>query len=515
MSRQGGFGSFAFGILFLVAFAGWVLSQIWLYMVIGAAAVLVGWLAVIVTRTIQASPPRPRLVPATAPRLAPAPADRYGELLQIDPSVFDDPVLAEGVALNVFRAWTRQLAMPPSDPTGLVRSLNLRVHHAGRLASEIVERQIVWREGPCHQSSPATSPPISIDRVEPWSTTPDELRNTSRHVAKCAPCDGRGTVACPTCDGKGQVPCSNCHGAGKAYGYAKNGSRRLLKCRTCEGKLTLTCSDCTSGKVECSNCQGSGRHERWLEIVEKIRHDVHVRPEGHVLRAFAWGTGAEQASQATIAADVRIVGEASAEGSLSKAQISQSAPPAWLDEHWTGVQPTLHQGERVRRQTFWLLEIPSIELSYAFPGGEPTEISFEGLRMLAPPATLDRSFAARARKIRLARYVLIGLSAGTPIAYLLRGRYYASVWVAGLALCAAGIAFAVDHFMQDWTLGRLRSRTWAVLAAIGAVFACGLAVGAEPSLRAARRLLSTGQIEGARTELVALGHAEEPTHVQA
>jgi hypothetical protein len=160
------------------------------------------------------------------------------------------------------------------------------------------------------------------------------------------------------------------------------------------------------------------------------------------------------------------------------------------------------------------LEIPSIEVSYSFPGSETATISLEGLRMLAPPVSLDQLFASRARKIRFTRYALIGLAIGVPLTYLLRGSYFVNGWIAGLAIGLGCVAFALDRFMLGWTLGLARSKRWAMVATGIALLACALAAEAEPTLRAARRLLSAGQIDSAKMELIALGHPERPENSQ-
>ena len=514
MGKRSGSGFSILGAVFIIGLAVWILSQIWAYLVISGAVILLGWIGWAAVRTLRPMAATPRLVAVETPRLAPAPHEQYSMLAPLDPKVFDNPLLAEEAALKVFAVWAQALPMAPAELSDVVRSLELRVRRIGRLVTEVAKRQAAWREVPYSGSERATAPTVTIETIDPWSKLPEELRRSSLHIASCGRCAGSSQSTCGNCNGTSTASCSTCNGAGKAYGHAVNGSYRLLNCKVCRGKGNLKCTNCVKGKVTCSNCTGAGRVERWIEIEETVRHDVQIEPDGEMTRAFRWGTDGTPAARAEIEADAKIITELTAEAAIEHARLADKVPIEWLTANWQKIQPTLDPQEGVRRQTFWLLEVPSIELSYALAGFPETVISFEGLRMLAPSPSTDTQFTKRAQKIRLVRNASIGLGTAVPLAYLFRGAYFFNGWVAALAVCMAGLAFSVIFFIREATLGRPSTRRWALSVAAVAALACGFALGAEPSLRAAKRYILAEQFEQARAELKALGRPEEAKHAQ-
>jgi hypothetical protein len=272
----------------------------------------------------------------------------------------------------------------------------------------------------------------------------------------------------------------------------------------------VACSSCSGGKVRCPICNGGGRFRRWLEVVEKSRDDVQVEPDGDLTRPFAWGTDGTAATAKEIELDAKIVVEQIADGPLSMDALSGAGVPLeWVNTNWRNVQPKWRAEERVRRQTFWLIEVPSIEISYALGGSPEAEIAFEGRRMLAPPASAGEQFVTRAQRIRRVRQASLGLAILLPLAYVLRGSYFLSLAVAGVGAAAAFTMVAVDRFLREATLGHSRARTWAVLVGIGAVAASGFAFSAEPSLRSVRREIGAHHLRRARDELAAFGSSNE------
>jgi len=435
----------------------------------------------------------------------------YHSLAEVEPSVFADTTVAEGMARDAFATWVRQCPLVPEDPKTLLSNVRIERRHWGRLESEIVARTSVWREvahtGPQH----VPAAPRSAALLDPWSMTIEELRRVSHHICRCDTCEGSGSVVCPECQGKGRIQCSNCQGSGKAYGIAKNGSRRLMNCRICEGRLELLCSSCEAGKGRCSACSGSGQEERWIEVVETRRVDVRVGPDEHLPLAFPWKNAAADASRAEICADVWVAGEKSTGGVLTEAQLKSLVPAEWIQQHWRDLQPALGDEEHVVRQTFSSFEVPSVALTYSLPGAEPSTVRFEGLRMLAPPVTSDESFARRARRLRLTRNMLTGIVVGVPLFYLTRGEHFRSASFAVMAVCLGVVAFAAYRLVRGLMLyGLARSRGWASFAGGGALLLGGLMVHAEPSLRAARQFISDENLDAARKELVALGNPVRP-----
>lgn len=515
MSKKSASGATVLGLLFLVGLVGWVLSLIWLYLLIGGAIALVGWLGWTLARTLRSSTASPHLVEAHTPRLAPVPQEQYQALLPVDPKAFDEPAQAEAAALKVFAAWTQQFPMAPPDPSSVVRSLELKVRCIGRLVSEVAERTATTRSVPSSASTKVTKPKVALDALDPWTMSAEALKSASYHVASCERCAGEGKSPCVTCNGTTRAPCTECKGAGKAYGYTANGAYRLLNCKGCRGKGDLKCTACTKGKAACSTCNETGRCEQWLEVTETVRYDVQVEPDGEMTRAFLWGTDGTPATRAEVEADAKIITELTTEGPLSHDEVARRVPADWLELNWQKLLPKLQPGERPKRQTFWLLEVPIIELAYALKGQQPSVISLEGRRMLTPPSSLDRQFSERAVTLRRARYALIAMALLVPIGYLLRDSYFWNGWLAGLTLSVAGVAVALYFFLRDVTLGRQDARRWALAAVASSVLMCGMAIGAEPSLRAAKRYIGSGQLEFAKQELQALGSRAEPEYAQA
>lgn len=448
---------------------------------------------------------------SSLPSNASTSSEAYRSFGQLHPSVFGDAAETERVAKGAFAEWIQQASIVPANPMTLIRDVRVERSYWGRLESEIAARATGWREE-AHTGGPqaAGAPPLAAN-VDPWATTAEEIRQVSRQICRCEPCEGSGRVACQVCDGKGQQQCANCQGTGKAYGYAKNGSRRLMNCRACMGQLELQCSSCESGRRQCSSCLGSGQKVRWLEMLETKRIDVRVALEGQLPEAFPWKDAASSASQSEICADVGIAGKTGTDGVLSKTESAKLGPPEWIDQHWPELQPALASDERVVRQSLFLFEAPSVTVTYALPAGERSIVRFEGLRLLAPPVTCDKSLASRASTLRLCRNVLVGVALGIPLAYVARSEYFRSASVALLSACLVMEAFAVYRFMREFLFdGLARARGWAWLAGFGILIIGGLAFLSEPSPRAARQYLSKDRLDAAREELLALGDPTVP-----
>jgi hypothetical protein len=515
MSRKKASSASGLGIILGIGLVVWVLSKIGFYLIVIGAVTLVGWLGWGLVRKLPSPAKKSQRTPTVSPPAAALVSNQPRELLPVDPKVFDDPADAKAAALKVFAAWTRQLPVAPQQSADLVRSVDLKVRHIGRLVTAIAERKAVWRQAPHGHSSPVTRPKLKPEEVDPWARSLQNLRSDSLYITECDPCAGQGAVSCPTCRGTQSIQCVGCGGARKAYGIASNGSRRLMNCKQCGAKGSLPCTACTGGKVPCSTCRGSGRAEHWLEIVETSRSEVLVAMESEQLSAFPWAAEGPQASPAAIGMDAKLLGELTSQGPLSRDKAVEFAPDDWVQSNWQKLNPRLGTYERIQSQSLQLFELPSIHLSYSLPGAPPAELRLEGRRMLVPPASADRHFEERARRIRLAHRILLALAVGIPLAYLFRGAYFWSAWVFVLTLCMAGAAAAAGRFVREWTLGEKGARRWGSLASVAAVLAGVLAFGAEPSLGSVNRNLSAGRLDAAKEELVALGSPDKPSHAQA
>jgi hypothetical protein len=362
---------------------GWVLAPFWMYVVFASTAVGICWTVWVLVRGSSydwaaagaAARQRPPSVPS---------ADQYRELVPIAPASFEDELLVETAAASVFNAWVRQLPMAPRDPSLLIRSVHLETRHIGRLTSTIDKRTPAWREATLPDRSAVTRSTVTIETIDPWAATPDQVRASSRCVASCGHCVGQGSVACPACNGSTRAKCSVCDGTGKAYGYAVNGSRRLMNCKSCRTKGEVDCEACTSGKATCSPCQGAGTVTRWIEIVETSRTNVDLERDPEAERTFGWNLSDKQ-TPAHIERDAQIESEVSSEGPLSRENLAHHVPQGWIEAKWRTIQPKIGTDERIRSQTFHVLEIPAVDVSYTMGDEEAETVRFEGRRMLAPP----------------------------------------------------------------------------------------------------------------------------------
>jgi hypothetical protein len=482
------------------------------YLLIGAAVALIGWLATVVARrsTEMAPPPQLTAVPAE-PSTASAPQTTYTEVLPVRADVFDDPERTRAAAIQVFSAWASRLPRAPADASGLVRSLRVHRRLIGRLVSRLDGRRYVWRSAPYAGRDRATGRRLDPATLDPYQP-PADLRARSRCLSLCDACGGDGRMSCAACGGHGKVTCAGCGGAGKLPGVTANGARRLLNCKACKGKAALMCTACTRGERDCVACARSGRVEHWLEVEGGPRDgDINVEPDGDVTRAFTWGRDGVPASTGTIACDARVVCEVARDGVLTLDDLPADVPAGWRAAHWASIQGNITAHERVVGQHFMLLEVPSVEVVYglARPDEQQT-IELEGLRLLAPPPSADELLAGRARSLAWMGGLLALVPVVTLAVYLARGSYFIGPLLAALVACAAVGSALVYAVVSAATLGRRSARKWLSAAVAPIALATGLAVAAEPRLGRASDLLSTGDLPRARAELTALGGASDP-----
>lgn len=493
-------GDAALGVIVIAAIA---VAALGVYLIVIGAIALIGWLvAVAAKRSPKAS--TTHIVPATTPTHAPPPSQQFYVVIPIEPRVFFDPAQLEATTKNVFSVWARQLPKAPRHPEAAIRKLELRTRLIGRLTTKLDGRRFVWKQAPYRgRDRLVGARAIDPATLDPYSP-PVDLRSRSSCLSLCNACGGDGRCECTSCGGAGRVTCRECNGDGKVYGFAKNGSRRLLNCKTCKGKSTLLCNACTKGQVACGACDQSGRVEHWLEIDGGPRDaDIQIEPDGEQTRAFAWGVDGTPATADEIAKDARVVCSVSLDRQLFAGDLPTQVPKEWIDANWTNIQARLQPGERIVSQTFTLLEVPSVEVTYGLGAGQQA-IEFEGLRLLAPPISFDQIFAARARSLTRLAYGLFTLPVLILIVYLTRGDYFAQATTAGIVGLAALAGLFVYFFFARASLGR---PAWIWLAALVAPIgvATALALFNEPSVARARGLIDSGQLDLAKAELEALG----------
>lgn len=498
--RRSNSGDAALALLVLGAV---LVAALGIYLLILGAIAVVGWLVAVAARSQSSERAVFTETPAAPPPLPPN--QTFHSVLNVDPAIFASPQRLEEAAIRTFSIWASQLPSAPRNPEDAIKKLTFHRRLIGRLTTRLDGRRFVWRStGFRGRGGVVGGPPLRPENLDPYNP-PEELRSRSRYLSLCTSCHGDGKVECAACGGAAKVSCDACGGAGKVEGLTKNNVRRLLNCKTCKGKSTVVCGACTKGALECRACERSGRLEHWLELEGGPRDaDVQVEPDGQLTQAFRWGADGVSASDVEVEHDARRICSVTQTRLLTQNDLPHEVPHDWRDNHWAHIQARLHPGERVVEQTFTLLEVPCIEVTYGLDD-DTQAITLEGLRMLAPPITSDFVFANRATALRRLMIGLALLPLAILLVYAIRGAYFfANPLMLGVMFCTA-IACAIVYIVfHQSTLGRAPKKLLAAaVLPIGA--AVTLAIVIEPSSARARALIDQGLTDQASVELEALG----------
>lgn len=495
----------AIGALISVAVGIVVLAAIGAYLLVVAAAVAFGWL-VKVSMAAYGRHREERERMARVRESAPA----YIPFAPIGALTTADQFLS--LAPSAFHDWIRRFPFAPIKTQQLIQELAYREHRFARLTAEYETRRIVHRFGRCSGKYTAGAVMERRNEFDAWGISDDDLRTRTIRAEACGECSGSGRITCVACSGSGRLTCGGCNGAGKAYGYAKNNSYRLMNCKACRGRGSLDCS-CVAGRVSCRTCEGSGRVDGWLVVDRAIRVDVRCDTTALDAAALPWlehGTAED-----VVRRDALIVATVSSSTTLTATETTKIAGENQLNPASVVFPRPANNAERVRGQKLEVIAIPEVAITYKM-NGRLEDLSFFGRRMLAPTRMHSRHRLAEKRS-RFLQYVLasgVALPLITGLLYASRGPYFWNLETALLILAlTAGAAAA---FGATWfgTLGRRAARTWAVLALCTFLAAGALAVTAEPKLRDARELLSRGDLDATRTELLALG-VDDPQEKEA
>jgi hypothetical protein len=480
------------------------LAALGAYSLIVGAVLFVAWLVRVATKR---HPSAPTQAQDTAPRAPDGERDHHAQLIEVDSSAFAHHESLRAAAGAVFDTWLAHVPSAPRNGADLIREVGVRWQSVGRLTSSVRARRFAWRGTPFSGRQPTGGPPLDPATLDPWNP-PHDLKTASHYFATCWTCHGDGRVACSGCGGSARQPCRSCDGSGKYLGTAANGARRLLNCKECRGKGTITCAACTRGRVDCGTCQRSKKLECWLEIDESTRTDVQLEPAGELVEAFEWDDahGADAADH--IALDGRVAARIEKPHPLTFEELPASVPSGWRQESWPRIQAKLEPGERVEAQALVVLDVPSTTVSYVVMG-ETDAVTFEGLRMLAPPPEQSHAFTRRALVLRRVRWILAALPIAAGAVFVSRGSYYVEgrggALVAGMVAATSLVAICAYAVLWYATIGRRAAVRWACGAVAPAVALAALAVVVQPSIARARAMVDAGQLDDARVELSALG----------
>ena len=429
---------------------------------------------------------------------------RHREVRNVDAEVFDDLVRIEAEALKNFSIWMRDHRGAPKDPQRFVIKSEVGTRFVGRLVSDVEKVQVVWESAPYRGTAEIDADPSTgVDGI--LQLIDSEIRERSRHIVMCEPCDGRGVLTCERCYGETVVTCSNCDGNKKAYGIAINGSRRLMKCKVCEAQGVVTCPSCEAGTVKCPDCEGFGKLSRWAEPVRTLRHDVQLEPDGKLISAFEWGADGVVATDESISKDAEIHHTINASNGLKPEQVRELTGKEWFDKHWDHLQPAIAEDERIVTQKFQLIEVPSVAVTWTLDNTQRWVTELQGRRMLVPPPLQDRLvFQNRIDaigKIALASALFPLFLVGS---YAVRGAYFLRADV-GASIALVGISATLLSLSFRKIVEADPHRH---LPAYGAVFAMlsasALSVRAEPTPATVEQLIERQAITQAEQALYAL-----------
>ncbi len=94
------------------------------------------------------------------------------------------------------RAWSRTVFGAPMKLEELIRRYENTQVEVMRLATEYAERKLVTEQLPFDGRAYPGAPTCDRNAVDPWQTTPEQLRERSAHVVACTQCPGSGCAAC-------------------------------------------------------------------------------------------------------------------------------------------------------------------------------------------------------------------------------------------------------------------------------------------------------------------------------
>jgi hypothetical protein len=401
---------------------------------------------------------------------------------------------------DAFVRWASVQAAAPSHAEALIEDVQIAHDYAGLLDSEIDGRRVVWKSVPAAARARVTAPAIAIGDVDPWTIDPASLRRRSEKIGICHICDGQKKLRCETCGGIGKTRCGACNGQRKAYGYASNGAYRLLNCTACRGKGEIDCTQCRRGIAICATCAGEGRLQCWMEV-ESWQRSVSKSYPQSAARQFGWG---ERPPDDALARDVELLNDVDRPRALSRDDAA-SIPDAWL----AVLRPEVSAEERVSRERLRIVRIPTRIVHYRL-GSIGDTVTFHGRRLLDPDPAAQSAFDRRAAKLRTLRRVLIAIAIVIAVASLARDAFLRSIpTLVSLLACFAALV-SIERAAADWTAARRHTRALLIAAGSSFVVAIVFAIAALPRTAHAQRLIASGDIAAAESELLALHQNASP-----
>jgi hypothetical protein len=215
-----------------------------------------------------------------------------------------------------------------------------------------------------------------------------------------------------------------------------------------------------------------------------------------LVRQFRWD---DDPSQEEVARDGEVVTDIQRPHRLTGTDIG-SVPSQWLDV----LMPQLETGERIARQRLRMVSVQTYTVRYRL-GREEDHVAFRGRRVAPPPDDASPALARRAARLRFLSTLLILASIAAALLSLGRGTFYWSfATLLSLAAVAAAL-WAAYGGAAEWTAARRFTHRWVIGGAASIAIAIGFAAAAMPRLTHAEKLIASGKLDDAASELRALG----------
>ncbi|RYZ35695.1 MAG: hypothetical protein EOO72_11905, partial [Myxococcaceae bacterium] len=334
--------------------------------------------------------------------------------------------------------WARW-RLGPLGFADLITRVDASLLRYGRLVTRHARRTGTWADeaysGGANTARQARArAPLTLDSLDLWSASPEELAEQSSHLADCGRCTGAGQVSCPTCHGSLRARCSGCGGSGKRMSKARK-SYKMVNCSECRGNGTKKCVRCSKGSVSCPPCRGSGTLRRWLKVTTEQRTQVRAWPDAKRLSAHPGLL--KDSAQALQWRGSRTLGSVEHAGPLPDAALGEEARSAGFIAARSSLEPSLEPlRDRVLSQKLDVFEAPSATVHFEFMG-RPGFVHLLG-QGLEPTAARDTSSFHR-RVGALMGVAFAGFFGATFLAGAFLGRhaFYTEAPASGLAVLAA------------------------------------------------------------------------------
>jgi predicted outer membrane lipoprotein len=413
----------------------------------------------------------------------------------------------------------------PASFRDLITRVDVETLRYGRLITRYAIRTGTWAEEPFSGGTNTSSRSVTLESLDLWSGTPEELASRSSHLESCGRCSGSGQVTCPSCHGTLRADCSGCGGSGQRMSRARK-NYRMVNCSDCRGNGKKKCVRCSKGSVGCSPCRASGRMRRWLKVTTTERTQVSLWPEDSRLHAHpGLARGSPHALQWQGA---RTLETREHDGPIPPARVGPEAEAAGFLSARPSLEPGLEPLRgRILSQTLEVFEAPSATVHYAFSGSQGY-ITLLGSDFRPTPARDTRPFTYRFAWLLGVFFASFFGAVFLVNAYAERHDFYRRHPSSGfVALASLGLIPGLWLMTASWlrrrradgskSVRRWHDRLGLGLTGLCALFILGCFAFVKPSVGAVARLTASGELDTAELHASALQAAGDtsPEFIEA